>query len=108
MADNGENVAADLTPQQRSDLEYRLITRRFLVQEVLAIGTTLGFLGLLALLIFHAIPPSTQDIIEILIGSFSTAWIMVMSFYFQGAAQRKQMETQRNQETQKVVDTPKS
>ena len=110
MPDNG-TIAPDLSPEQRANLEYKLIVRRSWLQAILAISTTIAFFGLLLLLVFHAIPSSSEDIIDILIGNFATAWIMMVTYYFQqlGHQQSQKNQTQNGPAaTQKVVDTPKS
>ena len=111
MTDNGNitPVAPDLTPEQRANLEYKLIVRRSWLQAILAISTTIAFFGLLLLLVFHAIPSASEDIIDILIGNFATAWIMMVTYYFQQMAHQQAQKNQNGSTaTSKVVDTPKS
>jgi hypothetical protein len=99
----------DLTQEQKGSLEFKLILRRSWIQIILAISTTFAFFGLLCLLLFHAIPSSSEDIIDILIGNFGTAWIMIMTFYFQQGLQKTQSGKNGNQVApEKVVDSPKS
>lgn len=43
---------------------------------------TVGFFGLLALLIFKDIPPGSQAVVNVMTGSLGTAWIAGVSYYF--------------------------
>lgn len=48
----------------------------------LAVTVTLGFFGLLVLMIVHPAPPASEKILDVMTGSLGTAWIMVMTYYF--------------------------
>jgi hypothetical protein len=57
----------------------------------LAISVTLGFFGVLAFMLLKEVPPSSKDVLNIMLGSLGTAWIQVMAFYFgssQGSARK--------------------
>jgi hypothetical protein len=49
---------------------------------VLATCITVGFFGLLFLIIFYPIPNEAKDILQIMIGSLGTAWAGVVTYYF--------------------------
>lgn len=52
----------------------------------LAVSITLGFFGLLGLLIAHAVPTESEKPVYILTGSLGTAWVMVVSYHFGSSA----------------------
>jgi hypothetical protein len=49
---------------------------------VLAYGLTLGFFGLLSLMVFHDVPTSNAGAVNILLGSLGTGWIASIYYYF--------------------------
>lgn len=48
----------------------------------LAITTTVGLFGLIALICFRDIPESSAQIVNVLLGSVSTAWTGIVGYYF--------------------------
>ena len=52
------------------------------VRLLMAVITSLGFFGLLAILIVKKIPMENGDILKILIGFLGGAFMTVISFYF--------------------------
>jgi hypothetical protein len=59
----------------------------------LAILVTFGFFGLLVYLFHYDVPQGNKDILNIMLGSLGTAWVMVMTFYF-GDSHGSQTKTQ--------------
>jgi hypothetical protein len=49
---------------------------------VLAYGLTVGFFGLVWLMVFHSVPVENASAVNILLGTLGTAWIAAMSYYF--------------------------
>ena len=43
---------------------------------------TLGFFGLLALMLFHVVPESNTKILDIMTGSLGTAWIGAVQYFY--------------------------
>lgn len=52
------------------------------VLPILAVMITLGFFGLLSILIFFPAPDGSRDLLNIMVGVLGTAWIAVVNFYF--------------------------
>jgi hypothetical protein len=49
---------------------------------VLAYALTLGFFGLLCLMIFHGLPSENAGALNILLGALGTGWIQSIAYYF--------------------------
>jgi hypothetical protein len=81
-AEDVEKIAAE----DRANARQRETTLRDRLPAILSISITLGFFGLLALMIFHVMPTSSEKIIDIMVGSLGTAWIQVVSYYFGSSA----------------------
>ncbi len=52
------------------------------IVPAMAILVTVGFFGILFFMLFYPVPPDNKDVLNSVIGSLGTAWIMVISFYF--------------------------
>lgn len=48
----------------------------------LAVGVTIGFFGVLAYMMTYPVPPGSERVIDVMLGSLGTAWIAVVSYYF--------------------------
>ena len=77
-----EKIAAD----DRANARAREVSLKDKVPALLAFVVTLGFFGLLAAMMVHAIPPASEKIIDIMVGSLGTAWVSVVSYYFGSSA----------------------
>jgi hypothetical protein len=66
----------------RANACAREISVKDLTVPTLAIGITLGLFGLLAFLCSHDVPPATQTLLNIMIGSLGAAWIGIVAYYF--------------------------
>ena len=55
---------------------------------ILAYVVTAGFLGLLFVLSFHKPPESNLAMLNIVLGSFGTAWLGAMAYFFGAAVNR--------------------
>lgn len=69
-----------------ADARKREIAIRDNTPKVLAYSVTIGFFGLLSLLIFHVLPNECADIVKIMVGSLGTAWSMIVGYYFGSSA----------------------
>jgi hypothetical protein len=78
-----ERIAAG----DRDSARNREIQTRDWFPSILGTAITIGFFGLIALLIFHDISSSSnKDLINIMVGSLGTAWISVVTYYFGSSA----------------------
>lgn len=57
-------------------------TTRSKTLSFLAIGTTVGFFGLIVFIAMYGIKPDVHDIVIGMTGMLATGWVTVMSFYF--------------------------
>ena len=73
-----EKIAAD----DRANARAREIAVKDKTPKQLAVGTTLGFFALLAIMAFIPMQQTAHDVIVSMTGSLGTVWIMVMSYYF--------------------------
>jgi len=64
-----------------------------IAKYTLASLVTLGFFALLYILVFHAIPETNKDILNIVIGSLISAFTGVVGFFF-GSSQSSQDKTE--------------
>lgn len=60
----------------------REMTLRDHTPAVLAASVTIGLFSIIYLLIFVAIPQDSINIVNIMLGSLSTAWMNVIAYYF--------------------------
>ena len=49
---------------------------------LMAILTTVGFFGILTVILFVGIPETNKDAFNVLLGTLTTAWIAVITYYF--------------------------
>jgi hypothetical protein len=89
MAELGYKDAADLEAMgdaDRASARTMQTQTRSPLPATLAVLVTLGFFGLLVLMIFHAMPAGAETVLNVMTGSLGTAWIMVITFYFGSSA----------------------
>lgn len=77
-----EEELAQLAVQDRASARQMQIQVKSWVPSTMSILVTIGFFGLMLLMMFHKIPDGSNDLIDTMIGSLGTAWIMVISYYF--------------------------
>lgn len=77
-----QKMAYDDTANARA----RQMTLRDRIPAILSIGITVGFFGLLSVMMSHVLPSGNDKIIDIMIGALGTAWVQVISYYFGSSA----------------------
>jgi hypothetical protein len=83
-----ERLAAD----DRADARSREVqTGDKITPRALAVGITLGFFGVLAVMLARGLPAQGGDAILVMLGALGAAWTAVVSYYFGSSAgsQRK-------------------
>lgn len=88
-----EQIAAS----DRASARAREIAVRDKIPAILAIAVTAGFFGLLALLIFHAVPAESREVLSVMTGALGTAWVSIVGYYFgssSGSAAKTQLLAQ--------------
>ncbi len=75
-------VAADRDSARQREAK----TGDSLTPRILAGGVTLGFFGILALMMFHEVPAGGKDVLLAMTGTLGTAWVAVVSYYFGSSA----------------------
>jgi hypothetical protein len=73
---------AKLSSADEADARQRAVATHDSTPAVLAYALTLGFFGLLALMIFHVLPTENMAAVNILLGALGTAWMASMNFFF--------------------------
>jgi hypothetical protein len=78
---NVETLAA-LSVQDRESARQMQISTKSVVAPFLALFVTIGFFGVLALMMFYPLPPATHDALMLMLGTLGTAWVSVIAYYF--------------------------
>ncbi len=73
---------AKLADEDRDSARKREISVRDFTPRALAIGVTAGFFGILFYMAGWSIPPSSKDLLNIMLGSLGAAWVSIVSYYF--------------------------
>lgn len=81
-AEQLEQIAA----ADRANARDREIAMHDKIPAILAISVTAGFFTLVALMIFHAVPTESKEVVSVMAGTLGTAWIGVMTYYFGSSA----------------------
>ena len=77
---------ASLAVQDRASARQMQISTKGVVAPALAVFVTLGFFGVLALMMFVPLPAATHDALLLRLGSLGTAWTGVIAYYFGSSA----------------------
>jgi hypothetical protein len=73
---------AKVSASDATDARAREVQVHDRTPEVLAYGLTLGFFGLLSLMIFHVLPGENAAAVNILLGALGTGWIQSINYYY--------------------------
>lgn len=82
---NTETLAS-LAIQDRSSAREMQIATRSYTAPFLALFVTLGFFGILSLMMFYPLPQATHDALMLMLGSLGTAWVSIIAYYFGSSA----------------------
>jgi len=78
-----EKIAADDRANARQrETAMSIAGQHDLTPKVLAYGTTIGFFGIMASMLYHPLPDQGHDVLLVLVSVLGTSWVAVMSYYF--------------------------
>jgi hypothetical protein len=80
-----ESLAA-LAVQDRDSARAMQISTKSITAPTLACFITLGFFGVLGMMMFYPLPVATHDAMMLMLGALGTAWTGVVSYYFGSSA----------------------
>lgn len=68
--------------KQLLDWLSNLIGHDKLIPNFLAIVVTVGFVSLMGMMAFHAVPSESQRVLDVMTGSLGTAFIGIVNYHF--------------------------
>lgn len=77
-----DEALADIAEKNVESSRAMQVAVKSVLPPLLALVVTVGFFGLLYLLIFRPIPASSHDIIIAMVGVLGAAWGAVVNYYF--------------------------
>ena len=76
----------EIAAMDRDSARKRQIVVGDHIPGILAIGLTLGFFGVLVLLMFCPMEKTAQGVIDVMLGALGTAWVSAITYYFGSSA----------------------
>lgn len=73
---------AEVASQDRNSARQREAAVKDLTPSVLMYACTAGFFGILAYMLAYDVPQGNERILDMMLGSLGTAWIMGWSYYY--------------------------
>ena len=92
-----EDDLAKIAADDRASARQMQIQTKSWVTPALAVLITIGFFGLLGLMLYHVMPPGSEKLLDVMTGSLGTAWIMVVTYYFGSSASHDSLTAQLSQ-----------
>lgn len=71
-----------IAEKDRESARGRETTVHDLTPRILAYGITMGFFGVLAMMLIRPIPDAGHDVFLVLVGSLGAAWTGIVAYYF--------------------------
>lgn len=71
-----------LAEKDRESARSMQVQTKSWIPGFLAILITVGFFGLLGFMILKPPPPQSQRVLDMMVGTLGTAWVMVVTYYF--------------------------
>ena len=70
----------------KADARAREIAVKDHTPAVLAAGLTVGFFGLLTVMLFHAVPDGSSTLLNVMLGSLGSSFGMMVAYYYGASA----------------------
>lgn len=90
--ENFEIEVADRKSARKREENLAKSGERDYTPAILVILLTIGFFGLITLLIFVKVQPDALTIIKIMVGSLGSAWLMGIAYYFGSSSGSKKKD----------------
>jgi hypothetical protein len=86
MGFDHEEALEKIMADDRANARARQIALKDRVPAILAMAVTVGFFGLLFLMLKFPPPAQNEKLLDIMIGSLGAAWLAIITFYFGSSA----------------------
>ena len=81
-----ESDMGAIAEKDRESARQMQVQTRSWLPGALAVLVTIGFFGLLAMMVVKPPPAASEKILDIMVGTLGTAWVMVVTYYFGSSA----------------------
>lgn len=81
-----------------------LLSNERLVPFLLAFSTTVGLLGVMAILSFHEVPEGSREVIFVLVGSLGAGWTGIVGYYYGSSSGSAKKSEIMAKSTEKLED----